>query len=180
MVNQWIVGKDDATWDEIFKDNQLVTNGSDIKFLKNYDSSLRSGNKASDEEKYYLKNTRGNSDSAKLDASAGKKVDGYYTETKVTYYTFRTDTSGNVYMRTSSSSGNSGSEVKILSQNQTYTSIHNAKAKEIDNKTYVVRKLLASVERGGGNDSTATWSKKWYNEAMDGITVMVQETKITI
>jgi hypothetical protein len=57
---------------------------------------------------------------------------------------------------------------------------HNAKAKEIDNKTYVVRKLLASVERGGGNDSTATWSKKWYNEAMDGITVMVQETKINI
>jgi hypothetical protein len=83
-------------------------------------------------------------------------------------------------MRISSSSGNSGSEVKILKQNQTYTSIHNAKAKEIDNKTYVVRKLLASVERGGGNDSTATWSKKWYNEAMDGITVMVQETKITI
>ena len=72
-------------------------------------------------------------------------------------------------------------DVPILQQNQDESSL-TGKAKEIDEKTYIVRKLVDAIERNTGNDGSATWvsSGKWYNEAMDGITIEVQTTQITV
>jgi hypothetical protein len=166
MVNQWVSPNDKASYEDIFGDEEhLVTNNSNINFLKNNSSN------ASEESKYYFKATSGKSDSGFLDTKV--------SATNTTYYTFRTDTYGNVYMRTSDSPGDTGSEKQILSQSEGESNLSGV-ALEINNKTYIVKKILASVERAGGNDSTALTGTQWYNEAIDGITVMVQETAIKV
>ena len=83
--------------------------------------------------------------------------------------------------------GSSISEVEnnvgsiILTKSQGVDSLRST-AKLIDNKTYVIRKLLAAIERNTGNDATASWVSdgRWYNEAYSGIIIMVQRTGLDI
>jgi hypothetical protein len=182
-INQWVCTDENADWDEIFttsSKSKLVTNGTDISYLKNSSSS---SNSASEESKYYFKNTNGNSDSGNLDAKSGT--------TKTYYYTFRTDTEGNVYLTGQLLSGNSlvidssnsktFDETLILTQNQDSSSLSGI-ALELNDKTYVVEHLINSIDRNSGNDANAYWVNNghWYNEAFDGITVIVQETPIEV
>jgi hypothetical protein len=135
----------------------------------NPDSNINLNNgssKTSSESKYYLRTEdeyKEKSNSARLDATI--------TSTSETgRYTFRADYKGNIYMN----------DKFILSKNQSYTDLKDATAKELDDKTYIVRKLLAAIQRDGGNDTSAKWvtDGHWYNEAMDGITIVVRESTI--
>ena len=54
-------------------------------------------------------------------------------------------------------------------------------SKTINDKTQVVTQLVKALERNTGNDNSTAWSmtdKKWYNEAFDGVTVLVSTTTI--
>ena len=70
----------------------------------------------------------------------------------------------------------------ILTKGSNADGLSNAMAKAIDNRTYIVRKLVDAVERNTGNDTDADWVSDghWYNEAFNGVTVMVQRTKVKV
>jgi hypothetical protein len=71
---------------------------------------------------------------------------------------------------------------KILSKSQSASSLSNETAKELDEKTKVISEFAAAIERNSGSDTTATWATdgKWYNEAFDGLTILVTETTIKV
>ena len=134
----------------------VVYNEADISELRNTDD-----NTASKERKYYFKNERGESDSGCLDVEEGN--------TSSTTYTFSSDTSGNILRNGS----------VILTKDQGVESLSGT-ALAINSRTLVVTKLVDSIERNTGSDSTAQWvgDGHWYNEAFNGITVVVNTTKL--
>lgn len=86
-------------------------------------------------------------------------------------YVFSADAEGNIRMN---------GEV-IVTKGQGVESISNRTAKTINDKTQVVTQLVKALERNTGNDNSTAWSmtdKKWYNEAFDGVTVLVSTTTI--
>lgn len=86
-------------------------------------------------------------------------------------YVFSADTEGNIRM---------DGEV-IVTKGQGAESINNRTAKTINDKTQVVTQLVKALERNTGSDNSTTWSSadgKWYNEAFDGVTVLVSTTTI--
>lgn len=86
-------------------------------------------------------------------------------------YVFSADAEGNIRMN---------GEV-IVTKGQGAESINNRTAKTINDKTQVVTQLVKALERNTGNDNSTTWSSadgKWYNEAFDGVTVLVSTTTI--
>lgn len=88
-------------------------------------------------------------------------------------YTFSTDTEGNIRMN----------GAVILKRGQNVSSLSDKTAKTINNKTGIVDQLANSLERNTGSDKSAVWASgdgKWYNEAFDGITVLVSATPIHV
>lgn len=87
-------------------------------------------------------------------------------------YIFKADAEGNILMN----------GTVILTKGQGVESLSNTKAKEINNKTDVVTQLVKALERNSGNDNSVIWAPdgKWYNEAFDGITVLVTKTEVHI
>lgn len=86
-------------------------------------------------------------------------------------YVFSADTEGNIRMN----------DTVILTKNQGVESISDRTAKVINDKTDVVNQLVKALERNTGDDNSTTWSSadgKWYNEAFDGVTVLVSTTTI--
>ena len=86
-------------------------------------------------------------------------------------YVFSADAEGNIRMN---------GEV-IVTKSQGAESINNRTAKTINDKTQVVTQLVKALERNTGSDNSTTWSSadgKWYNEAFDGVTVLVSTTTI--
>lgn len=86
-------------------------------------------------------------------------------------YVFSADAEGNIRM---------DGEV-IVTKGQGAESINNRTAKTINDKTQVVTQLVKALERNTGSDNSTTWSSadgKWYNEAFDGVTVLVSTTTI--
>lgn len=86
-------------------------------------------------------------------------------------YVFSADAEGNIRMN---------GEV-IVTKGQGAESINNRTAKKINDKTQVVTQLVKALERNTGNDNSTAWSSadgKWYNEAFDGVTVLVSTTTI--
>ena len=158
---------------DAWEDGIQVSSGSDISALKN-----TSDGKASDDAKYYL-----DSDVNNVKNIQRSDLDVYEMGTNVAYYRFYSDTSGNIYMV----SGNSLSEVEagvgsiILTKTQGISNLSD-KALFLDNRTKVVTKLLAAIERNTGNDSTASWAPdgKWYNEAYSGVVILEQKTSIKV
>lgn len=134
----------------------VVYNEANISELRNTDD-----NTASKESKYYFKNDRGTADSGCLDVEEGN--------TSSTTYTFSSDTSGNILMNDS----------VILTKDQGVESL-SGMALAINSRTLVITKLVDSIERNTGSDSTAQWvgDGHWYNEAFNGITVVVNTTKL--
>ena len=91
-------------------------------------------------------------------------------DTSIEKYVFRTDTEGNVLMN----------DTVILTKSQGVESISNRTAKSINDKTCIVTQLVKALERNSGSDTSAIWAPdgKWYNEAFDGITVLVTTTEV--
>ena len=86
-------------------------------------------------------------------------------------YVFSADAEGNIRM----------DDEVILTKGQGIENIINRTAKVINDKTDVVTQLVKSLERNTGDDASAIWSmtdKRWYNEAFDGVTVLVSTTTI--
>ena len=86
-------------------------------------------------------------------------------------YVFNADAEGNIRMN---------GEV-IVTKGQGAESINNRTAKTINDKTQVVTQLVKALERNTGSDNSTAWSSadgKWYNEAFDGVTVLVSTTTI--
>lgn len=135
-----------------------VNPGSDISSLNNKSS------KASTEDKYYFReeNEGSISNQGDLDVSVGG--------TSKVYVKISADTSGNILMN----------DKVVLTKDQDYTSL-TGEAKLLDDKTYIIRKVAAALERNSGNDSDATWVSdgRWCNEAIDPLYVIIQKTVIT-
>lgn len=144
----------DTDWDnsDAFG-GQIVEPGSSL-------GSIGGGGKASTEDKYYFRGDMGTAQDGDLDVRQLS-----YNSTK---YVFSSDTSGNILMNGS----------VILTKNQDASALSNATAKNINNRTYIVDKLVKAIERNTGSDSGAknVSDGAWYNEAFDGITVIVQTT----
>lgn len=144
----------DTDWDnsDAFG-GQIVEPGSNL-------GSIGGGGKASTEDKYYFRGDMGTAQDGDLDVRQLS-----YNSTK---YVFSSDTSGNILMNGS----------VILTKNQDASALSNATAKNINNRTYIVDKLVKAIERNTGSDSGAknVSDGAWYNEAFDGITVIVQTT----
>lgn len=130
-----------------------ISSGSDIRSLKNGSST------SSSDEKYYLAMKAGE---GLIDVDAGN--------TKTSYYSFKTDVLGNVYMN----------DEIILTKDQNASNLTNATAIEINNSTKIVTKLCSNLERNQGNDKGADWvtDGKWYSESFDGVTYAVSKTTI--
>lgn len=133
-----------------------VYNEADISSLRNTNDG-----RASAEEKYYFKDERGIAQSGCLDVNEGN--------TNTEYYTFSSDTSGNILMNGS----------VILTKDQGIEGL-SGMALAIESRTLVISKLLDAIERNTGDDPDAGWISDgaWYNEAFDGITVAVSTTAL--
>lgn len=86
-------------------------------------------------------------------------------------YVFSADTEGNIRMN----------DEVILTKGQGIENIINRTAKVINDKTDVVTQLVKALERNTGSDDSTAWSStdgKWYNEAFDGVVVLVSTTTI--
>jgi hypothetical protein len=87
-------------------------------------------------------------------------------------HVFRADPEGNIYM----------DDNIILTKGQKESALaEGSTAYTINKYTGVVDQLVANLQRNSGNDTEAGWASddgKWYNEAFDGITVLVQTTEI--
>lgn len=164
-------------------DNGLkVTAGSDISSLEN---TNQSNAKASTNKKYYLRKYNDTTTGTK-----GTLETKYDPSTKTTEtYTFFTMTDGTIWMsknNTEPKEADLDKCIKVCEQNS--KTIIDTKAKELNDRTYVVDKLRKSLEYKTGKDKTANkkeynnWAKdgKWYNEAFDGITIIVQKSVIEV
>lgn len=161
-----------------------VYSGANISKLKNGSS------KASPDSKYYLesdKDNNGNLGRADLDIRE--------KETTEEFYRFYSDTSGNIYVVTGENitEVEQGEGTKLFNKKQDMSLLRKANEKDltelqkkvidIDDRTSVVTKLIAAIERNTGNDTTASWASsdgKWYNEAFNGVIVIVQKTTIEV
>ena len=158
-----------------------VYRGADIAKLSN--GSI--DGKASTDPKYYF-----NEDSNGYELNTNESdLDVTESGGAIEYYTFYSDTEGNIWMqKLDANQAKQGSAEKILTKSQT-TLAEGSTAYKINERTYVVDKLVASIERNTGNDTNASWTidpntnkpdGKWYNEAFNGITVKVQTTVLSV
>lgn len=135
-----------------------VKNGTNIQAITG-----KSGDKASDEIKYYLQDTFGDANSSNVNAHA--------SSLNVATYTFSSDVEGNILMN---------GQV-ILKKNEGVEKLSGT-AKEIDDYTKVVTNLVNSLTRNAGNDKSASWATdgKWYNEAYDGVSIAIYSAQIDV
>lgn len=156
---------------------------------------------ANSEEKYYFRPDKDDDPNTKEDANMGDldvqigSLSSYTditqalkSETAVTYYTFFTNTQGELRVKVGSSlaasstiSGETDGQL-VLSKGQTAANITDTKIKKINDKTHIVTKLVAALETNTGGDSDATWvgDGAWYNEAFDGITIVQSKTTLKL
>lgn len=74
------------------------------------------------------------------------------------------------------------SSTPILTKAQDETNLSGT-ALALNHRTGVVTKLIATLERNTGDDTTASWAEDdghWYNEAYTGIIIFKQSTRISI
>lgn len=177
-VEQWVSMniEDESAW----KSGSAV--GPDI----NLKDAGHSNQKGSTEDKYYFRGEDEQTDKTKGIYGAGEgDLDVYPNptkyadeklDTKVDYYTFFVNTYGEIRYTVNDIYPNTdGDERKGKLANDTT-------AKIINNRTHIVDKLKAAVELNTGDDSSgrSNTGKAWYNEAFDGITVIVQKTDIKV
>lgn len=143
-------------------------------------SSLGNGSsKASTASKYYFVDDP----SGTGNGANENDLDAWITnEGAPKFWTFYSDVKGNIHMAETTESGSPISDTVILTKNQGISSLSNPKAVAINNRTFIVKKLVEAIERNTGNDTDADWVSDghWYNEAFNGVTVMEWNTKINV
>lgn len=163
-VEQWItadIGSEYA-WDT----GSTINPGADLR------SAGHSGQTASTESKYYF---RGDGEMPDAEASEGD-LDVIRHESKTPRtYTFFVNTFGEIRYIEGNTSPNIGSETMGNPVGDTTSTL-------INQRTHIVDKLEAALEHGTGNDGRgrSKTGTRWYNEAFDGITVIVQQTELEI
>lgn len=118
--------------------------------------------KASTEDKYYFREpgeTLGEAQEGDLDVNI--------KTTSSEIYTFSTNELGQVLMN--------GSVIVDLGGSSAGLS---GTAKEINDRTYIVDKILSAVEQGSGYDSESITIPQWYEECFDGISVIKCSTTL--
>ncbi len=163
-VQQWQSDEvhDEYAWD----DGQKVNRGESLDGLNT------SGKRSSDDLKYYFGDLREGSNRGDYDVN----IESTVTHT----YTFYSDVNGAIHMTIDNTSPSE------YEDDGAYSAIANA----INERTLVRDKLIDAVEQSVNGDDTnkndkdcfddkALNGSEWYNEEFDGITVIVQETKIT-
>ena len=152
--------------DEIYNNLQ----GTTIKEMYNSDWSrpYYEGNNVNEindpDDKYNLQSNEelvGNSSIVELSKNS----------TETTYWKLSSDTSGNIYLDSSTNLENLKSiqKNKILSQTEDVSSLKDEKALFFENQNQLISRFLESIERCTGDDSTADWvlNGHWYNEAVN-------------
>lgn len=91
--------------------------------------------------------------------------------TETTYWKLSSDTSGNIYLDSSSNleALKSIQKNKILAQTEDVSSLKDEKALWFENQNQLISRFLESIERNTGDDSSADWvsNNHWYNEAVN-------------
>ena len=126
------------------------------------------GNRLSTDDKYYLKTAtlpasmRANE--ADLDVISSNQVNQ-------TTYTIKSDTDGNVWVE------KNGTSIASITKNQSINDLlSNTEVKELDDKTKLVTNYLAVIDRNKGDVD----GERWYNEAWDGISVVMTEYEFEV
>lgn len=172
-VEQWVTKEIDS--ESAWKTGSAVGPGLSLK------DAGHNSQKGSTEEKYYFRGEGELPDSSKgegdLDVTPNPlKYSNEQLDTKATYYTFFVNTYGEIrYTENDIYPNTNGEERAGKLANDTI-------AKLINNRTHIVDKLAAAVERGSGTDTSgrSKTGMNWYNEAFDGITVIVQKTTLEL
>lgn len=91
--------------------------------------------------------------------------------TETVYWKLSSDTSGNIYLDSSSNleTLKSIQKNKILAQTEDTSSLKDEKALWFENQNQLISRFLESIERNTGDDSSADWVSNghWYNEAVN-------------
>ena len=190
-LEQWILGEDKSTNTNIntrANSKDVITSGTKVD--KNLSVTINGSTfTTSGDSKYYFNNT-----SDLKDASRGN-ID-VKENTTFSTMTIWCDTSGNIYINSGETKNTSGAKLVYYRTGQTadgvvavgsydYTSSTlNKQAKTINDYTHIIDILVRNLQKGGGDDSTATWCNNydghWYNEAFDGITYVWGTTEFSV
>ena len=153
--------------------------GSAIGPNLNLRDAGHSSQTGSTEEKYYLRgdgeqgNGAGEGDIDVYPNPSRNPSETIGVDTK--YYTFFVNTFGEIRYIEGNTSPNIGSETMGNPVGDTTSTL-------INNRTHIIDKLEAALEHGTGDDGRgrSKTGRRWYNEAFDGITVMVQTTDLEL
>ena len=152
--------------------NQVYENlkGTTVKemYNKNWNEPYYNGSNAAEindsDPKYNLQSNEeltGNSSLVELSKNS----------TETVYWKLSSDTSGNIYLDSSSNleTLKSIQKNKILSQTEDASSLKDEKAVWFENQNQLISRFLESIERNTGNDSSVDWVSNghWYNEGVN-------------
>lgn len=154
---------------------QAITEGYESKFkdfLKDY-SIVESGTKlnlnnklitANKDNKYYLKEGSKDTTRANIDVL---NLNEFYI-----VYTVKSDTRGNITLL------KDGEPIATISNTQPVSELlKNKEFKLLDDNTKLISNFYKSLDRRGGKDRNG---KSWYNEAYDGISVIVADLRYSL
>lgn len=157
-------------------DNNGKQTSSDAKYYLNSDGSGFNQSASEGDLDVGIVNSNGSVAKITSDDFTGNGdsipiMDKIWNNTKVEYYTFYTkaDAPGIFCMKVD---GSGNKIADIDSSNGTYQAIND--------RTRLVTNMDNALEDGTGNSIAACYGAGWYNEAMDGITVMVCDTKLKV
>lgn len=122
------------------------------------------GSNLSTDSKYYLKTDGNGADRADLDIVG--------ENSRKTTWKIASDTQGNVVVT------KDNVEAGRINQTQAVTQLlANLEIKELNDKTKIIENYILAIDRNQGNDRDGN---KWYNEAFNGITVIINEWDIEL
>lgn len=166
-VEQWV---NTNTTNPAWNGGKAVHEGDDISFIS-------SGLHASEDSKYYF---RKDGEQGGISAGEGDLDVEDHGISLTDTYTFFTNTYGEVRYIKNNVNPNIGNEKmgELASGGM---------ADFLNKRTHIVDKLTVSVEHGTGQDKSygidgmrSKTGVNWYNEAMDGVTIIVQQSTITV
>lgn len=143
--------------------------------------------KPTTDSKYYFRpDSDSDTDPKKNGKSNAGDIDVKQGNTEIVYYTFFSNTAGNIKYKKgyslldTSTIDPDNDGTLILSKGQ--TGITDKTIYNINEKTHIVDNLRKAIERNTGSDSDAAWVSDghWYNEAFDGITIIYQKTTLSL
>lgn len=140
-------------YDEMLDDGKAVHSGEMLKFKNR-------GVQTSKDSKYYLRQDGEGANRANFDVLESKIANQ-------TVYTIKSDTKGNVILY------KDGVELAKANKTQSASSmLSNSEIKLLDDNTKLITNYFAAIDRNKGLDVN---NQHWYNEAFDGVSVLVTD-----